>query len=284
MTTASYEVRVIGAPQTPLRDFYYALRRLNWPSTIAVISGGYLTLNALFAAAYLALGGIEHARVGSWLDAFFFSVQTMGTIGYGTLSPSSVGSNALVVVESVTSLMFHALSTGLVFAKFSLPSARLMFSREATISKMEGVPTLSFRVGNMRSNRIVEASVRVGMVRTEHTLEGKTFYRMVDLPLVRERILSLSRSWTVLHVIDEKSPLFGETPKSLADKDVEIFIAVVGTDDLWMQPVHAMHRYLHPEIAWGHRHVDILSEEEDALILDLRRFHDLEPDSPGLGI
>ncbi len=275
---ADYEIRVLGAPRTPVRDFYFALRRLNWPLTVAVIAGGYLVLNALFAFAYLAVGGIEPAaRSGSWSAAFFFSVQTMGTIGYGAMWPSTSTANVLVVVESVVSLVFTALSTGLVFAKFSLPSARLMFSREATISKMDGAPTLAFRVGNLRSNRIVEAAVRVAMVRTERTAEGKTFYRMLDLPLVRERILSLSRSWSVLHVIDERSPLFGETARSLEEKEAEVLISIVGIDDLWMQNVHATHRYLHTEIAWGMRHTDILSDDGKALILDLRRFHDLEP-------
>ncbi len=276
MASPDYEIRVVGAERTPLRDFYYGLMRLSWPVTLMAIAGADVVLNALFAIGYLAIGGIEHARPGSWLDAFFFSVQTSGTIGYGTLWPSSNAANALVVIESVTSLVFTALVTGLVFAKFSLPTARMMFSREATISAMDGVPTFSFRVGNLRSNRIVEALVRVGMVRTERTREGKTFYRMLDLPLVRERIPSLSRSWTVLHVIDDKSALFGETAESLEKKEVEVFVSVVGTDDLWMQPVHATHRYFYTQIAWGKRHADVLSEEGNVLTLDLRKFHDLE--------
>ncbi|MDP8999108.1 MAG: ion channel [Myxococcota bacterium] len=277
MASPDYEIRVLGAPKTPLGDFYHGIMRLSWTATILVIATAYLALNAVFGVGYLVVGGVEHARRGSWLDAFFFSVQTSGTIGYGAMWPSSNAANALVVVESVVSLVFAALATGLVFSKFSLPTARVMFSREATISRMDGVPTLAFRVGNQRSNRIVQAQVRVAMVRTEHTRERKVFYRVLDLTLVRERILSLSRSWTVLHVIDEKSPLWGETAESLAAKEVEIMVAIVGTDDLWMQSVHANHRYMHTEIAWGKRHADILSEESNALILDLRKFHDLEP-------
>jgi inward rectifier potassium channel len=277
VATPDYEIRIIGAERTPLRDFYYGLMRLSWPATLLVIAGGDLVLNALFAALYLVVGGVQNARPGSWLDAFYFSVQTMGTIGYGTLAPSSNAANGLVVAESVTSLVFTALATGLVFAKFSLPTARVMFTREATISKMNGVSTLSFRVGNRRSNHIVEAQVRVALVRTERTHEGKTFYRMVDLPLSRDRIPSLAQSWTVLHTIDEKSPLFGETAESLKSKEAELMISIAGTDDLWMQNVHATHRYMHAEIVWGKRHADVLSEEANLLILDLRKFHDLEP-------
>ena len=274
---ADYEIRVIGAPGAALRDFYYLLMRLPWLATLAAIGAAYLGLNALFATGYLLTGGIEHARPGSWLDAFYFSVQTMGTIGYGALSPATPAANTLVVVESVSSLIFTALATGLLFAKFSLPTARMLFTREATISNVNGVPTLAFRVGNMRSNRIVEALLRVVLTRTERTLEGKTFYRMVDLPLVRERNSSLSRSWTVLHTIDHKSPLFGETAETLAAKDAEIMLSITGIDDLWMQSVIATHRYLHTQIAWGKRHVDILSEDGNVLTLDLRKFHDLEP-------
>src|SRR5258708_3545487 len=184
MAAQPYEIRVIGAPKTLIRDFYHGLMRLSWPVTLATIAIVYMVLNAIFACVYLWIGGIEHAKPGSWLDALFFSVQTMGTIGYGAMSPTSNGANTLVVIESVTSLIFTALATGLTFAKFSLPTARLMFTREMVISKIDGVPSLSFRVSNQRSNRIVEAQVRVAIVRTEKTLEGKTFYRMVDIPLM----------------------------------------------------------------------------------------------------
>lgn len=277
-TSPDYEIRIIGAPPTPLRDFYYVLMRLSWPSTLAVIATTYLAANALFAFGYMLLGGVEHARTGSYADAFYFSVQTMGTIGYGAMSPSSNAANLLVVAESVTSLVLTALATGLVFAKFSRPNARVMFSREATISRTRGVPTLSFRVGNQRSNRIVEARVRLAIVRTELNEGNRTFYRMIDLPLMRDRILSLQRSWTVQHVIDESSPLFGETAESLADKEAELLVTVAGIDEIWMQTVHAGHRYSHEQIIWGKRHADILYEEGDALVLDLRKFHDVEPE------
>lgn len=276
MATTDYEIKVLGASRTPLRDFYYGLMRLTWLQAILAIAVAYLGLNALFAFGFYFIGGIDHARPDSWLDAFFFSVQTMGTIGYGAMAPSSNAANALVVFESVVSLIFTALSTGLIFAKFSLPTARVMFTREATISPMDGVPTLAFRLGNQRANRIVEAQVRVVLTRTETTKEGKTFYRSFDLKLARERLVSLSRSWTVLHVIDEKSPLYGETAETLAKKEAELMVSILGTDDLWMQSVHASHRYMHDEIIWGKRHADVLSEVGDDVILDLNKFHDLE--------
>lgn len=270
------EIKAIGVPRTPLRDFYHALMRLSWPTTLLVIVGTYLVANAIFAGIYTIVGGVSNVAHPSFLWSFFFSVQTMGTIGYGAMSPESVGANVVVVSESVVSLLLTAVSTGLVFAKFSRPTARLVFSRNATISKMDGKPTLAFRVGNARSNRIVEARVRLAMVRTETTLEGRTFYRMLDLHLARERILSLQRSWTVMHVIDERSPLHGETKASLIEKEVELFVAVSGTDDTWMQTVHASHRYFAEEIVFNSRHADVLMERDGRLVLDLTRFHDLE--------
>lgn len=275
---ADYEIRVLGVGRAPLRDFYHALLRRSWPTTFGVVAAVFVAANVLFALAYLLTGGIAHAPRGSFLHAFFFSVQTMGTIGYGVLAPESTSANVLVVAESVVGILLTALFTGLVFAKFSRPTARVGFTREVTISPMNGVPTLAFRLGNQRGNRIVDAQIRVSLVRTERTLEGKTFYRMIDLPLARDRILSLTRSWMVLHTIDDKSPLYGATPESIADQDVELEILVVGIDDTAMQPVHATHRYLVPQILWGARHVDVLSETPDGgLVLDLTRFDATEP-------
>jgi inward rectifier potassium channel len=253
--------------------------RLSWPATIAAVVSGYFFANALFALLYYWCGGIAHARPGMLRDAFFFSVQTMGTIGYGAMYPVTDLANALVALESATGLLLVALATGLVFAKFSRPTARLLFSHHATLSPMNGEPTLSFRIGNLRDNRIVEAEVRLALVRTEHLREGGVFYRMVDMKLSRSRAV-LARSWQVLHVVDEASPLFGETPASLAAQDAEMVVTVAGLDDTWMQTVVASHRYDHSRIRWGFRHVDVLREEGNVLTLDLSAFHDVVASEP----
>ena len=281
---ATYEIRVVGDRPTPLRDFYHALLRLPWWATIAAISGAFLVTNALFAVGYEMVGGVSHATPSSFRDAFFFSVQTMGTIGYGAMFPESTAANVLVVGESIVSLLLTAMSTGLVFAKFSRSTARFVFSRRAVISPVNGVPTLVFRLGNQRGNQIVNAEIRLVLVRTEHTSEGETFYRMLDLKPSRERALSLSRSWNVLHPIDASSPLAGETPATVVEKEVELNVMVVGIDDTSMQTVHAAHRYFAKDIVWGARLADVLTETPDGhLLLDLRRFHDVEPTAPAPG-
>jgi inward rectifier potassium channel len=278
---ADYEIRIVGDRRQPLRDFYHALLERPWWVTIAAISGAFLTANGMFAVLYLLVGGIAHAAPASFRDAFFFSVQTMGTVGYGAMFPQSTGANLVVTAEAITGLTLTALATGLVFAKFSRSTARFIFSQRATIGPLNGVPTLSFRLGNLRGNSIVDAQIKVVMIRTEKTSEGKIFYRMLDLSLTRQRALSLSRAWNALHLIDAGSPLHGETPETLAAKEVELQVQVVGLDDATMQPVHAGHRYFARDILWGHRLADVLSETPDGhLLLDLRRFQDVEPTEP----
>jgi inward rectifier potassium channel len=275
------EIVIVGAPRTTLRDFYYLFLRVRWSGAIAAIVVAYLALNAVFAGAYLVTKGIANAQPGSFFDAFCFSVQTMGTIGYGVMYPTNHAANLVMIVESVTSLIVTALATGIVFAKFSRSTARVAFSRHVVIGPMDGVPTLMLRVGNERGNQILEATIRVSLIRTEVTKEKTKFYRMYDMRLARERSPAMSRSWTVLHTIDPNSPLFGATPESLARDEVEILASLVGTDDTSMQPVHARKRYLDNEVIWGARHADILTEDADGnVVLDVRRFHDILPTDP----
>jgi inward rectifier potassium channel len=276
--TTEDEVKVINATRVPFRDVYHAYLRARWPLALAVIVAFYLALNAGFALAYWTFGGVAHARPGSFADAFYFSVQTMGTIGYGAMYPETRAANLLVVMESVTGLIVTAVATGLVFSKFSLSTSRLVFAKRAVIGPMDGVPTLMVRLGNERSNRIIEATVRLSMVRTERTKEGMLFYRMCDLPLTRERSPMLSRSWTAMHPITPASPLHGKTPAVLKTEEVELFVTVSGVDDTSLQMVHARHKYTDEAIVWGARHADVLSEEEGGVIvLDLAKFHELTP-------
>ena len=275
------DVTVVGARPHPLRDAYHVVLRMPWWALLLSIAATFLFLNALFALAYVATGGISGATPHSFRDAFFFSVQTMGTIGYGAMYPSSTGAHLLVVAESVVGLIMTALATGILFARFSQTTGQLVFSRSACISPMNGVPTLSFRIGNDRASTIFEAQVRVAVIRTERTAEGVVFYRLYDAVLARDRSPALARSWTVLHAIDDKSPLFGLSPGGCDEQELELAVSVVGTDDTSLQPVHARHRYPTRDILWGARLADVLSELPDGrLQLDIRLFHDVIPTEP----
>lgn len=275
------QVLIIGARAHPLRDLYHALLRARGGLVVLFIVAVFLAINAVFALGYMYVGGVAHVRPGSFLDAYAFSVQTMATIGYGAMFPESPGAQALAILEAVVALLINAVATGLLFAKFSQPTSTVIFSHQATIAPMNGVPTLSFRVGNDRTNSILEATIRVSVVRTERTSEGQTFYRMYDLTLTRDRSPALSRSWTVLHPLTPDSPLFGADPERCARDEIELIATVVGTDDTSLQPVHGRHRYHTEDLVWGARHVDILSERPDGtLVLDVGRFHDLAPTDP----
>jgi inward rectifier potassium channel len=275
------DVVVVGARPHPLRDAYHLVLRMRLGWLVALLAGAILTLNVVFALVYLEIGGVSGAAHGSFRDAFFFSVQTMGTIGYGALYPTSTATNSVVTVESIVSIMTAALVTGVVFARFSQSTGQLVFSDKVVISPMNGVPTLAFRVGNDRASTVFEARVRAAIIRTEKTDEGVTFYRLTDLALARETSLALARSWTVMHPIDEKSPLYRATPDSCEAQELELVVTIVGTDDTSLQPVHGRTRYHFRDIVWGARLADVLSELPDGrLQLDIREFDAVVPTEP----
>jgi len=266
----------------PLRDLYYQLMRRSWWLLMGVLAIVYLAANSVFAMLYAldphGFSGTTDLRFG---DAFSFSVQTFATIGYGTISPKSVYANTLVTIEALLGLMFTALATGLVFAKFSRPRARVLFSNTMIMTRRDGKPCLQFRVANARGNDLIEAFLRVTLVKSEHTPEGVRMRRLYDLALERSMTPLFSLAWVVMHVIDEKSPLFGETEQSLADDEVLFIATLTGIDGTLAQTVYARQLYEYHDIRWWHRFVDIttIRETDRGIILDLRKFHDVEPEA-----
>jgi inward rectifier potassium channel len=274
-------IEVIGAPRTPFSDIYHQLLRAPWWLDLLGVGAVFTVINLVFALAYFGVGGVAGVTPGSLADDFFFSVQTMGTIGYGVMYPQTWVAETLVTCEVIVGVSLVALAKGILFAKFSVPRARMQFARFATICPFDDTPTLMFRVGNERASQIIEATVRVVLVRTERTAEGVVYYRMRDLALARDRSPALSRSWTVLHRIDTSSPLYGATPESLARDEVEFIVTIVGIDELSAQSQHARHTYDHSLVRWGARHADMLSERGDGgLRLDMHQFNCIVPTAP----
>lgn len=270
---------VLGRRRWGLRDAYHFLLAASWWLDVALITSAFLGANLIFACGYWALGGVANARAGSFGDAFFFSVQTMGTIGYGVMHPVSLAANLLVTCEAVFGLILTALATGLIFAKFSAVRPRFVFTRRAVITPLDGVPTLMVRVGNERGNYVAEVEVRLAVMRTERTLEGRTLYRTRDLLPVRSRSLAFSRGMTVMHTIDKNSPLYGAKPDSLRSSDAEIILTLRGIDSTTSQFVHARCSYLDDEILFDHHLAEMLTELPDGRMqLDLRQFDKIEPD------
>jgi inward rectifier potassium channel len=268
--------RAVARP--PLSDLYFYLTTVSWPALLLIIVALFGFINCLFAAGYMIDGGVANARPGSFADAFFFSVQTMATIGYGTMAPRSLLANVLVSIEAMSGLIALAVVTGLVFARFSRPTARVRFTRAAVISPHEGVTSLMFRAVNQRSNRIVEAQIHVVFSRWERTLEGEGIRRFYDLHLARSRNALFSLSWTVIHPIVEGSPLFGQTAASLKASRGLIIASLVGLDESFLQNIHVRYAWTADDIAWGMRFVDVLQESPDGTFwIDYSHFDKVVP-------
>lgn len=273
------ELEIVGVERPLFGDVYHALIRAPWWKALLLFAVVWCAMNLLFAGLYHVTGGVQGAK--SIVDLFFFSVQTSGTIGYGSMYPVSDAAHVVVAIESMISVVLVALTTGLAFAKFSMPRARVQFVNNPTIAPYDGVPTLMMRLGHMRDTRLIEATVRVVCIRTERNREGVTYYRMYDLQLERERSPAMSRSWTIMHVLRPGSPLHGATPESLARDEVELVVTLTGIDEVSAQQLHAQKQYDASAIKWGMRHVDLITPLADGrLRVDLSRFHDVVATEP----
>jgi inward rectifier potassium channel len=270
---------VVGVPRRA-SDFYHSLLRTSWTRTILLLAGAFLLVNVIFAFAYAEADGVANARPGSLIDAFFFSVQTLSTVGYGELRPSTPLANWLVVAELICGIVMLGGATGLVIAKFTRPTSRILFSKFAAIAPLEGTPTLTFRVANARRNLIVSAQVHVILIRTEHTREGQLLYRMHDLPLVRSSVPIMTRTYLVQHPITPGSLLDGATPESLKRDEVQLAVTITGMDGTTSQTIYAGTDYLDHEIRFGMRFADMMSELPDGrLRIDYSRFDEMVPAS-----
>jgi inward rectifier potassium channel len=267
----------IGHAKDGWKDAYHFLLTMPLPAFFGVMASLYLSINLLFGLLYFLVGGVDGVKPGDFPAAFFFSVQTLGTIGYGEMAPRSFAAQAIVTVESFFGLFNLAIATGLLFARISRPTARVLFSDRAVVTPHNGVPTLMFRAANRRRNRIVEAEVTVNLARDGVTLEGSRMRGFENLPTIRSRSPVFVLTWQIMHRIDEASPLFGHTTESLIAQRAEIVVVLKGLDETFAQTIHARASYTPEEIVWGGRLVDVFSRNEDGRpVIDYTRFHDIE--------
>jgi inward rectifier potassium channel len=268
----------IGQPRLWFADAYHSMLTLRWWVFLLLFACVYLAGNVVFALLYLAQSGsILNAHPGSLADAFFFSVQTMATIGYGAMSPATTYANSVMTAETVFGVTLLALGTGLLFARISRPTARVLFSDVAVVAPYNGVPTLMVRLANMRRNQIVQAEVGLAILRNERTLEGERMRRFYDLRLLRARSPVFAMTFTVMHPLDELSPLHGTTQDQLLRESAELIVTVTGLDETVSQIIHARHSYTADEVRFGHRFVDIIGQVGGRMAIDYRRFHVTEP-------
>ena len=270
------DIMVVGAEPRGLTDLYHQVLTMPAWGLPLLLACAYLLTNAIFALLYMLTGGVDGMAHSSFADAFFFSVQTLSTIGYGGMVPKGMAANIVVTVEAFFGLALVAVSTGLIFARFSRATARVVFSKVAVITNFEGVPTLMFRAANQRGNQILEAEVMLNLLRQTVTAEGHVFRRFQELKVERARTPMFALTWTVLHAIDESSPLYGATLEDLKAWQAEIVIVLSGADDIFAQRIHARHSYLPDEIVWNQRFEDILHlDDQGNRVVDYGRLHDV---------
>ena len=270
-------VPYIGLPRDGWRDAYHVLLTLPTPAFLVVLAIAFLGINAAFALLYMSdPGGVTNARPGNFQDAFFFSVQTLGTLGYGVMAPKSFAANAIATLETFVGLANLAIATGLLFARISRPTARIMFSKRAVVTPFDGVPTLIFRAANQRRNLVIEADVTVTMVHDVTTREGALLRRFDELAVLRSRSPLFFLTWQVMHPINENSPLYGETTQSLIDKRAEILVVMKGIDETFVSTIHARTSYTPDEVVWGATLADIFTvDEHGTRAIDFRQFHEI---------
>lgn len=273
-----------GLPFWSSLSLYHWLLTISWPAFFAVVSAGYLLTNLIFAAGYMlcgedALQGLSDVQnpEGRFWQEFFFSVHTLATIGYGTISPKSMSAHLLVTAEALVGLLGFALATGLLFARFSRPTARLLFSKNAIIAPYRGITALMFRIINARKPELIEVEVTVSMGWLEEK-DGRPARQFHVLPLERKKVNFLPLHWVIVHPIDEKSPLFGVTQARLVLAQAEIFIMITAIDEGSAQPVYSRRSYRAEEIREGVRFADMFIDPGAGRVgVDVRKLHDVEP-------
>jgi inward rectifier potassium channel len=261
-------------------DAYFALLTRPWWMFAGAIGVYVLVINALFACVYmLDPGGISNVRPGSFEDSFFFSVQTLATIGYGTMAPISRFAHVVVTLESVLGILAVGSFAGVAFARLSRPTARVLFSEKMVIRPRNGVPTLQFRIANWRTNLVIEAHLRVYILAMQRTLEGESLRTPVELKLVRSTNPVFFLTWTAMHPIDEESPLFGDgVIEKLRIEATSVYASLTGFDQTLGQTVHAYSEYSLNDIVPNARFADVVSVHPDGRReIDFSRFHEIEP-------
>ena len=265
----------VGLQERWHQDLYHRLLTLSWWHFMLLAAVIYVLANAIFAGLYLLQpGSIANAAPGSFLDAFFFSVETFATVGYGVLAPATLYANTVMTAETLVGIMTVALTTGVLFARVSRPTARVLFARVAVVNLYNGQPALMVRMGNARRSQIVQAEVSLTFLRSETTAEGHFMRRFYDLPLARARTPVFAMTYTAIHFIDEQSPLYGLDANDLMAHEIELLVTVNGLDETMGQQVHARASYLPQEIIFGHRYADMFGVTDDGRrAIDYARFH-----------
>ena len=276
--SGTQHVVAYGMPPMGWRDIYHHALEVNWPTFFAALALVFLTLNAVFAGLYsLGDASIANQSPPGFAGAFFFSVETLATVGYGDMHPQTTYAHVIATLEIFIGMSGIAMATGLVFARFSRPRAKIMFARNVVVRSLNGKRTLMLRAANARQNVIAEATARLRLMQDERSPEGYLIYKIRDLKLERSEHPIFLLGWVMMHVIDETSPLHNATAESLAAGDALLLLTIEGADETAAQTVQARYSWRHDDIRWNHRYVDLIRDEDGVTSVDYDNFHRIEP-------
>jgi inward rectifier potassium channel len=262
--SGQFEFVKLNAEKFDWRDTYHFILTLTWPGFAGLIFGIYLLINLVFAALYmLNPHAVAEMSPGSFFDAFFFSVETLATVGYGHMYPVSFYGHLIAMFEIMVGMFGLAVITGLIFVRFSRPTARIHFSKVAVIAPFDGVPNLMIRIANLRHQAMVEPEFRMLLIRSIITAEGDEVRRFRSLKLDFDHLIAFPAVLTVRHQIDEESPLFGMTAKDFQQQDIRIVASIVGVDTVIVAPVQSFRDYNYDQIEWNRRFVEIYDQNEE---------------------
>jgi inward rectifier potassium channel len=257
-----------GLDQPWFHDVYHFMLAISWASLLGLFFAVYLSANAIFACLYwLGDGAVEHARAGSFADAFWFSVQTFATIGYGGMAPATTYGHVLVTLEAFVGMMSIALGTGIVFAKFSRPRALIQFSKKMVVHVRNGRPVLEFRLANQRRGSLSDASMKVNLVYDEVTSEGLPMRRSRPLELERAHMPLLALAWNLIHVLDEQSPLHELKRETVGQRIVGVIALMSAHDDTLVETVRARQFYQPQDLVFESRFVEMISRQDDGVLV-----------------
>jgi inward rectifier potassium channel len=277
----SYSLTKKGVSRYDWTDPYRIAVGLTWPQFLAGIFGGYLAVTSIFAAAYtLVPGAVANARPRDFADHFFFSIETLATVGYGEMYPASFYGHLIATLEILTGVAFTAIFTGLIFVRFSKPRAKFIFADHPVVTRHNGRSTLMLRVGNGRAVVMSDAYARMSVLISEKTSEGAQFRRTHQLALVREKIPVFPLTWTLMHEIDEHSPLHGLDRASVASADVRLFVSMEARDPDLSSVVHDLRYYTPDSVLFNMRYVDVIRDDETGRpCADMTQLSTVEPDN-----
>jgi inward rectifier potassium channel len=278
-------VKRVGLPFFNTANNYHTLITMSWTKFLLMVISAYLVINIIFASIYTLLGPGSLDGGGTsgntpfhhFTDAFFFSAQTISTVGYGHIYPRGMFSNSVAAMESIMGLLSFALATGLLYGRFSRPSAQIAYSKNILVAPyLENSRGIMFRLANLRRNILIDLEIEI-IFSFNETVDGKTFRRFYPLELERRQVSILTLNWTIVHPLDENSPLKDMTKEDLIETEAGFAVLLKAFDDTFSQTVHSRTAYQAHEIVWGAKFKPVFNRDEDGrIVLDLSKISDHE--------